>query len=72
MKKWLFKNKLTIAGLFVGGIAGFLYWKFVGCNSGTCTITSNPRNSTLYFAIMGALLFNIFEKQNLKDPGRLD
>lgn len=69
MKKWLLKNKLTIAGLFVGGLGGFLYWKLIGCDNGTCAITSNPRNSTVYFAIMGALLFNIFQKENVKDPG---
>lgn len=69
MKNWLKKNLLTISGLMVGAIAGFLYWKFIGCNSGTCAITSNPRNSTIYFAVMGALLFNIFQKQKAKDAG---
>lgn len=69
MKKWLIKNKLSIAGFIVGGIGGFMYWKLVGCNSGTCAITSSPRNSTIYFAIMGALIFNIFEKQKVKDTG---
>lgn len=46
----------TALGLVVGAIAGFLYWKFVGCSSGTCAITSSPLNSTLYFAGLGALL----------------
>lgn len=69
MKKWLKKNILTLSGLIVGAMSGFLYWKFVGCNSGTCAITSNPRNSTIYFAVMGALLFNIFEKKKAKDAG---
>lgn len=69
MKKWLIRNKLSVAGLIIGGIGGFVYWKLVGCNSGTCAITSSPRNSTIYFAIMGALVFNIFEKQKAKDAG---
>lgn len=63
MKKWLIKNKLPVAGLVIGGTVGFMYWKLVGCNSGTCAITSSPRNSTIYFAIMGALLFSMFKKQ---------
>lgn len=50
---------LTIAGAIAGGIAGWLYWKYVGCINGTCYITSKPLNSTVYGAIMGALLSNI-------------
>lgn len=51
---------LLVTGAFAGGISGFLYWKWVGCSSGTCMITSNPLNSTLYFAIMGCLAINMF------------
>lgn len=57
------KNKLTIIGIFIGAIAGYLYYHFVGCASGTCAITSNPLNSTLYGALMGGLLFNMFKKE---------
>jgi hypothetical protein len=49
-----------IIGLVVGGIAGFAYYKFVGCASGTCPITSNPYVSTIYGALMGALGSNVF------------
>ena len=49
----IYKYRLTIAGLIVGAIGGFLYYHFVGCNSGTCAITSKPLNSTLYGAMMG-------------------
>ncbi|HRN58126.1 MAG TPA: hypothetical protein PLL71_16825 [Agriterribacter sp.] len=69
MKKWLRSNILLLAGAVIGGVGGFIYWKLVGCNSGTCTITSSPRNSTVYFAIMGALVFTLFEKQKAKDAG---
>lgn len=64
MKTFLKKNILTIIGIPLGALAGFLYWKFVGCNSGTCAITSNPMNSTLYGAVMGGLLLSIFQKNN--------
>jgi hypothetical protein len=35
-------------GILVGGLAGFLYYYFIGCTSGTCPITSNPY-STMFF-----------------------
>lgn len=63
MKKWVNNNKLYIIGAVVGAIGGFLYWKFVGCASGTCAITSNPINSSLYGAMMGALIFSLAKKE---------
>ena len=66
IKKFLSKYKLTIAGLFIGAIGGYLYYYFIGCNSGTCAITSKPLNSTLYGALMGGLFLNIFKKENEK------
>ena len=63
MTSWANKNKLSIIGVAVGAIGGFLYWKLVGCSSGTCMITSKPINSTLYGALMGFLLFGIFKKE---------
>lgn len=66
MKIFLKKNILTIIGVPLGALAGFLYWKFVGCNSGSCTITSNPYNSTIYGAAMGGLLFSIFKNNKNK------
>lgn len=58
MKKYL----LHIIGAGVGAVSGFLYWKYVGCLTGTCKITSSPINSTLYFALMGMLVFSMFKK----------
>lgn len=53
---------LTGIGIVVGAIFGYAYYKLVGCASGTCAITSKPINSTLYGAVMGGLLFNMFIK----------
>lgn len=58
---FIIKNKLAIIGVIAGAIAGYLYYYFVGCASGTCAITSKPVNSTLYGAVMGGLLFSIFK-----------
>ena len=63
MSTFLKKNSLVVLGSTVGAIAGFMYWKFVGCASGTCMITSKPVNSTVYGAVMFALIFSMFKKQ---------
>ncbi|GAP42500.1 hypothetical protein TBC1_11630 [Lentimicrobium saccharophilum] len=72
------KNRLTsrniqknIAGLILGALGGFLYYRLVGCNSGGCAITSNPYISILWGAAMGYLLADIFkirEKTKAEDP----
>jgi xanthine/uracil permease len=56
------KHFLTIIGILIGSLGGYAYYFFVGCASGTCAITSNPLNSTLYGAMMGGLLFSAFKK----------
>lgn len=66
MKNWIIKNKLYFIGGAAGAILGFLYYTYIGCVSGTCAITSSPVNSTIYFAAMGALFFNLFKKQDNK------
>lgn len=60
------KNLLIFVGITIGAIAGYLYWKYVGCLSGTCAITSNPTNSTIYGSAMGGLLFSMFKSQQKK------
>ncbi len=46
----------SIVGAIIGGGLGFAYYKFVGCSSGTCPLTSNPFISTIYGLIVGALI----------------
>ncbi len=57
------KYKLTLIGVVVGAIGGYLYYRFVGCESGACAITSSPINSTIYGMLLGGLLFNMFQKE---------
>lgn len=45
-----------ILGLVIGGGLGFAYYKFVGCASGACPLTSHPIISSLYGAAVGALV----------------
>lgn len=44
--------------LFVlgGAVLGFGYQRLIGCQSGTCPITSNPYVATLYGAVLGFLV----------------
>ena len=48
-----------ILGPVIGAVIGFGYYKFIGCSSGTCPITSNPWISTLYGALMGFMVAKI-------------
>jgi xanthine/uracil permease len=66
MNIFLKKHILKIIGILVGGVAGFLYYHFVGCASGTCPITSNPYITVLYGALLGYLLFDMFRKNENK------
>ena len=54
------KNWFYIAGAIIGGVGGYLFWRFVGCSSGTCPITSSPVMSTIWGALMGGLLLSLF------------
>jgi len=47
------KLLLKIGVIALGAILGFMYYKFIGCQSGVCPITSNPWISTGYGALIG-------------------
>jgi hypothetical protein len=57
------KYRVLLIGTAVGAVAGFLYWKYVGCVTGSCPITSQPVNSSVYGAVMGALVGDLFRKK---------
>ena len=50
----------VIIGICVGGALGFSYYKFVGCSTGACPLTSNPYISTIYGMFMGGLVASSF------------
>ena len=60
MISFIKKHLIIFIGIIIGGIGGYLYYYFIGCASGTCAITSNPINSSIYGMILGGLLADIF------------
>jgi len=50
------KIRLKVILAIMGAIGGFLYWKLIGCTSGTCSIQSVWYFSTLGGMAMGYLL----------------
>jgi hypothetical protein len=66
MKNFIRKHLFTLIFAAAGGVAGFLYWKFVGCASGTCVIKSVWYLSTLYGLVFGGLIGNLAEDLVLK------
>lgn len=70
--KFFKNNKLVLIGIILGGIGGYAYYYFVGCENGTCAITSKPLNSTAYGAFMGGLFFSVFKKQTKTNNNSTD
>ncbi len=67
MKAIIIKYKAEAVGAALGAIVGWGYWYFVGCSTGSCTITSHPFNSTVYGAFMGGILGSMFKKSEKQD-----
>jgi hypothetical protein len=55
IKEYLISSRFwkPVVGIIIGGIIGFLYYKFIGCSSGSCAITSNPYLSILFGGFFG-------------------
>lgn len=49
-------NYLKAGVIVVGAVLGYAYYRFIGCSSGVCPITSNPFISTGYGALLGTVI----------------
>lgn len=64
--KNLKNKKVAILFALVGATGGFLYWKLIGCQSGTCPIKSVWYWSTLWGTGMGYLIGDMINDFILK------
>jgi len=66
-------KRLQFITLVFGAIGGLLYWKFIGCKSGTCPIKSVWYWTVLWGAVFGYLLGDItsdvIQKRSKKAEG---
>lgn len=52
-KIWANRPLRYALGITLGAAAGFAYWHFVGCESGSCPIKSNAYYMTGFGAVIG-------------------
>jgi hypothetical protein len=58
LRSWNFWRPFL--GTFGGSVAGFLYYYYVGCSSGSCPITSHSYSSIIVGGLLGYLLIGSF------------
>ncbi len=67
VRHWYKNNLVRVAtGVALGLVAGWLYYTFVGCSSGTCPLTSSATSTMLFMGAMGGLM--AYEKPKPKSP----
>jgi hypothetical protein len=42
-------------GVVIGGLVGFGVYRFIGCSTGACPLTSNPWISTIWGMVLGGV-----------------
>ena len=56
----------AIALPLVGSAGGWLYYRYVGCATGTCAITSSPWLSTGFGCDLGSLQYTVLRPSRSK------
>jgi len=77
MKDFIIKHKFGFILVIPGIIGGYLYWRYVGCMSGTCPIKSNWYLMVLFGGLIGYFLGDILDdylkkKKSSKDELQRD
>ena len=47
-KEFIKRYGWILLGIVAGMVGGYLYWRYVGCTTETCPITSSPVNSSIW------------------------
>jgi hypothetical protein len=55
-RSWYFWKPFL--GITLGGLAGFMYFYFVGCRSGSCPITGSAWSSVIVGGLFGFFITN--------------
>jgi hypothetical protein len=65
LKSGIFKvlPLISMIGIIVGAIGGYIYYDQVVCTTGGCPLTSNPYITVIWGAVIGYLLFDMFKKK---------
>jgi len=66
MKDFVKKYSVELIFALLGALSGFLYWKYIGCLSGTCAIKSVWYLSTLFGLFAGYLIGDLVKSIYLK------
>ncbi len=61
MSAFIRKNRIQLLTAIIGAIGGFLYWKFIGCETGTCPIKSVWYYTVLWGTLAGYLVGDIVD-----------
>ena len=56
MKKYSNILLKRVAPVLAGAVLGYMYYYYIGCNSGHCPISSDPLISTVYGGVLGLLI----------------
>jgi len=56
MKKYSNILLKRVAPVLGGAVLGYMYYYYIGCNSGHCPISSDPLISTVYGGVLGLLI----------------
>jgi len=67
MRKFIYKFWYFFVLILAGITGGYMYWKNIGCNSGSCPITSHWQSSLLIGGMLGYLsgsvIYDIIRKK---------
>ncbi len=56
-------TKANLIGMIIGTVLGFMYYRNVGCKSGSCGLISNPFLMTIWGTAVGYIAGDFFNKK---------